>query len=88
MTIGNFPAPLGSPPEKTSSGDSILGDYDELDIGHVRQSVKAEGTGGDRGWHLAAMGAQFWGQESEIGRSERRGHCTEFGLYQRDALHC
>ena len=51
-----------------SPEESILEDRDEVDVGSACQFIKGGRSGGNIGCCLAARGAQFWGEQDEIGR--------------------
>ena len=60
-----------------SSEELIVESGDEVEVGTVCQSVNGGRIDGDSGCYLAAMGAQFWGEQDEVTRDERRNLCME-----------
>ena len=66
--IGNFAAPLNIPGKKMSSEKSDPNNPDDMEVGSACKPINREGSGAIVGCCLAAIGAQFWGEQDEIGR--------------------
>ena len=63
-----------------SSEESFVENGDEVEVGSACQPIKGGRIDGDSGCYLAAMGAQFWDEQDEMTRDERRDLCMEFEL--------
>ena len=63
-----------------SSEDSIVENGGEVEVGSACQSIKGGRIDGDSDCYLAAMGAQFRGEQDEMARDERRDLCLELDL--------